>query len=137
MTQLLTNASPGSALFPEYDALYDLIAAEVVRLSDARLDFKLDRWEWATWSIRRQLSHMSSLMYRWLILRWDSTLFPEGDHGVEDVSGLTDSDHDRRMSEDRYRELPIILEKLREGIDLVQRVLAGRSVGFLRSHTYL
>ena len=137
MTQPLTNASPGSALFPEYDALYDLIAAEVVCLSDAQLDFKSDRWEWAVWSIRRQLSHMSSLMYRWLILRWGGTLFPEGDHGVEDVKGLADSDHDRRMNEDRYWELPIILEKLREGIDLVQRVLAGRSVGFLRSHTYL
>ena len=135
MTQPVTESSPGSALFPEYATLYDLIATEVNGLSDSELDFESDRWEWAAWSIRRQLSHMSSLVYRWLILRWGDTLFPDGDHGVQDVKGLADSDYHRRMDEGRYWELPVILEKLREGIDLAQRVLAERSVGFLRSHT--
>ena len=137
MTQPIIETSPGSALFPEYDTLYDLIAAEVDGLSDAQLDFESDRWEWAAWSVRRQLSHMASLMYRWLILRWGDTLFPDGDHEVDDVKGLADSKYDRRMDDEPVPELPVILKKLREGIDLVQRVLAERNVGFLRSHTYL
>ena len=54
--QPITEISPGSILFPEYDSLYDLIEVEVGGLSDAELDFQSDRWEWAAWSIRRQLS---------------------------------------------------------------------------------
>ena len=135
--QAITHDSPGSALFPEYTTLYDLIASEVEGLSDEQLDFDSDRWEWSGWSIRRQLSHMASLIYRWLLLRWGDTLFPDGDHGVEDVEGLAESDFDRRMDETRYWELPTILDALKGGINLAQGVLAERSVGFLRSHTYL
>ena len=137
MTEPITETSPGSILFPEYDSLYDLIEAEVSGLSDAELDFESDRWEWAAWSIHRQLSHMASLVYRWLIIRWGDTLFPDGDHGVEDVKGLADSDYDRRLDEDRYWELQAVLQQLKGGIDLARRVLAERSVGFLRSHTYV
>ena len=134
--QEITEDSPGAVLFPEYASLYDLIAPEVAGLSDAQLDFDSDRWEWSKWSIRRQLSHMSSLIYRWLLIRWGDVLFPDGDHGVEDVKGLADSDFDRRMDDNRYRQLPVVMGKLKEGIDLAQRVLADRSVGFLRGHTY-
>ena len=137
MTQPITDTSPGEALFPEYESLYDLIASEVACLSDEELDFKSARWEWAAWSIRRQLSHMSSLIYRWLILRWGAALFPGGDHGVEDVSGLADSRFDRRMDEDRYWELDAVLRQLEDGINLARRVLRERDVAFLRSNTYL
>ena len=68
--QSITKSSPGSALFPEYGTLYDLIASEVASLSDERLDFASDRWECSRWSIRTQLSHMASLIYRWLLIRW-------------------------------------------------------------------
>ena len=138
MTESANNDNlPGSVLFPEYATLYDLIASEVEGLSDEQLDFESDDWEWAKWSMRRQLSHMASLIYRWLILRWGETLFPDGDHGVHDVKGLAESDFDRRMDDDRYWELPVVLEQLKGGIDLARRVLSERSVEFLRSHTYL
>ena len=135
--QPTTDSSPGSSLFPEYATLYDLVAAEVSGLTDEELGFESDRWEWSKWSIRIQLSHMASLIYRWLLLRWGDTLFPEEDHGVRDVKGLAASDFDRRLDESRYWELPVILAQLKGGIDLAQRVLDERSVGFLRSHTYL
>ena len=135
--QNINEDSPGSALFPEYATLFDLISTEVAGLSDAQLDFTSDRWEWSGWSIRTQLSHMASLIYRWLLVRWCDTLFPEGDHGVEDLPGVTDSGFDRRMDDDRYWELPAIMEQLKAGIDLAQRVLIERNVGFLRTNTYL
>ena len=34
---------------------------------------------------------MSSLIYRWLLLRWGDVLYPEGGHGVEDVQGIANS----------------------------------------------
>ena len=133
--QMVSEDSPGSVLFPEYESLYVLISREVAGLSDQQLDWESDRWEWSKWSIRRQTSHMSSLIYRWLLLRWGDTLYPEGDHGVDDVRGLAESDFDRRMDEGRYWGMPSILEALRGGVGLAQRVLADRNVGFLRSHT--
>ena len=133
--QPITNDSPGSALFPEFDTLYDLIANEVEGLTDDQLDWTSEEYGWAEWSIRVQLSHMASLIYRWLILRWGDVTFPHGEHGIEDVNGLADSPFDRRMDDTKYYELQDILTKLREGIDLARRVLAERNVGFLRSHT--
>ena len=131
----ISDDTPGTALFPEYATLYALIASEVEGLTESQLDFPSDRWGWAEWSIRVQLSHMASLIYRWLLLRWGDTLFPEGDHGVEDVHGLADSGFDRRLDDDRYWELPGIMQKLEEGVELAQRVLAQRNAGFLWSHT--
>ena len=134
-SQTVPDHAPGSALFPEFAALYNLIANEVSGLSDARLDWTSADYGWAEWSIRAQLSHMASLIYRWLIIRWGDTLFPDGDHGVEDVEGLGASPFDRRMDDTKYRDLPVILDKLREGIDLARRVLAERDVEFLRAHS--
>ncbi|MCI0439642.1 MAG: hypothetical protein L0177_10995 [Chloroflexi bacterium] len=134
-TQRITDNSPGTALFPEYATLYDLIAREARGLTDAQLDWESDQWEWAKWSIRRQLSHMASLLYRWLIVRWGQTLFPGGNHGVADLEGIASSPSDRQLDERKYRDLPVILDTLKGGIDLCQRVLSERSVGFLRSHT--
>ena len=133
--QTITDDAPGTVLFPEYAELYDLIAREVTGLTDAQLDFRSDQWAWADWSIRRQLSHMASLIYGWIIVRLGQTLFPDGNHGIENIQSLTASGFDRRLDDRRYWDLPVILHALQDGIALIQRVLAQRSVGFLRSHT--
>lgn len=133
-SQPVTDQSPGSALFPEFDSLYELIAREVEGLTDEQLDWTSEEYGWAEWSIRVQLSHMASLIYRWMILRWGDVTFPNGDHGVEDVTALADSPFDRRMDDTKYYDLPVILSKLREGIDLTRGVLADRDVAFLRAH---
>jgi hypothetical protein len=133
--QTETDEAPGTVLFPEYETLYDLIAREVIGLTDAQLDFRSDQWAWADWSIRRQLSHMASLIYGWIIVRLGQTCFPDGSHGIENIQSLTASGFDRRLDDRRYWDLPVILHALQGGIALIQRVLAQRSVGFLRSHT--
>ena len=130
----IPDDAPGSALFPEFETLYDLIAAEVEGLTDEELDWTSDQWEWAHWSIRRQTSHMASLLYRWLVVRWVDTLYPDGDHGVEDVEGVAVSANDRALDVS-YHDIDVILGKLREGIELAQSVLAQRTAGFIRSNT--
>ena len=133
--QQISDNSPGSALFPEYTTIYDLIAQEVEGLTDEQLDWTSDQWGWAEWSIRRQVSHMASLLYRWMVVRWADVLFPDGDHGVGDVEGVAQSSYDRAMDKDKYREMPVILDALKEGIALVQRVMDSHSVGFLRENS--
>lgn len=134
-TQNISDDALGSALFPEYMTLYDLISQEVEGLTDEQLDWTSDKWGWSEWSIRRQVSHMGSLLYRWLINRWGDVLFPDGNHGIDDVEGIAKSNVDRAMDDERYHDLSAILEKLKQGIDLVQRALNGHDVAFLRSHT--
>ena len=125
--------APATELFPEFNGVYELIASEIDGLSDEQLDFDSNRWEWSSWSIRRQVSHMASLIYRWLLVRWGNELFPDGNHGVTDVDGLAQSAFDRRMDENRYFEIPVIMDKLRESLELAQSVLASRSVGWMRA----
>lgn len=98
------------------------------------MDWTSDKWEWAHWSIRRQTSHMASLLYRWLVVRWGDTLYPEGEHGVEDVEGVAVSANDRALDV-CYHDMDVILGKLCEGIALAQSALAGRTAGFLRNNT--
>ena len=77
---------------------------------------------------------MASLLYRWLVVRWVDTVYPDGDHGVENVESLAVSANDRALDV-RYHDMDEILGKLREGITLAQSVLAERTAGFLRSNT--
>lgn len=137
MGETVSDTAPGSVLFPEYDTLYDLIALEVEGLTEAQLDFSSERWAWAEWSIRFQLSHVAYAMYSWLLVRWGKTLFPHGEHGIEDVPGLTASGFPQRLDAQRYAALPDLLQQLHGAITLAQRVLAERNVGFLRSQTLL
>ncbi len=133
--QPITDDSPASALFPEFDTLYDLIASEAEGLTNEQLDWTSEDFAWAEWSIRNQLSHMASLLYRWLILRCGDTLFPDGDHRIADIQSIADSPSDRRLDDDKYWELPDILETLSGGIHLARRALSERSVGFMHTHS--
>ena len=133
--QSVPGASRATELFPEYADLYDLIAGELAGLTDEQLDWTSDKWEWAEWSIRRQLSHMASLLYRWLMVRWGDILFPNGEHGIADAEHVTNADFDRALPRDRYWDLPVLLEKLNEAIGLAQQALDGKDVGFLRANS--
>jgi hypothetical protein len=75
--QIVYDDAPGSVLSPEYPMLYDWVAREVEGLTEAQLDFSSNRWAWAEWSIRRQLSHMAFAIYMWLLVRWGNVLFPK------------------------------------------------------------
>lgn len=131
----ITDNSPASELFPEYAGLYDLITPELQGLSDEQLDWTSGQWGWAEWSARRQLSHMASLLYRWLMVRWGDVLFPNGEHGIAEAEQVTNADFDRALPNDRYWDLSVLLEKLNESIGLAQRVLDEKNVGFLRANT--
>ena len=123
----LTNDSPGSELFPEFSSLYALIASEVDSLTEGQMDFESQEWDWSKWSIRRQLCHMASVPVGWLLVTWGDTLFPDA------------RDHSQRFKTRTQSDLPTpaIMAELGEAIDLVQTVLAERSVAYLRDQVYV
>ena len=74
----MPDSTPGNQVFPQFATLYNLVAPEVEGLTDDQLDWESQQWEWAKWSIRRQVSHMASFIPGWLLRQWGSRLFPDG-----------------------------------------------------------
>ncbi|HZA23808.1 MAG TPA: hypothetical protein VFA32_14605 [Dehalococcoidia bacterium] len=131
--QQLSDDAPATALFPQYESeLYQMIAGEVEGLTDQQLDFESDRWEWSKWSIRRNLSHMASGDFRWLVARWGEELFPEGPPEIKDLDNIVNSPYDRRLDETRYWVVDDILKKLREGLDLSKSILSRETVASIQ-----
>ena len=130
----LPDDAPATKLFPQFPyQVYEMVSAEVRGLTDAQLDFETDRWEWGKWSIRRNLSHVSSGDVRWLWGRWGSKIFPDGHPNAEELDSIVNTPHDRRLNEDLYWEPEAILGKLWEGLALCRSVLAGETAASLRS----
>ena len=130
---LMSDDTPATVLFPQFESeLYRMIFAEVEGLTDRQLDFESERWKWSAWSIRRNLSHVSSGDFRWLLIRWGDQLFPNGLPDVGDLDSLVASPYDRRLDEDKYWDVDVILEKLRQGLALCQSVLSRETIDSLR-----
>ena len=133
-TSNLPASAPATGLFPQFgDQLYVMISSEVQGLTDAQLDFESDRWEWAKWSIRRNLSHMASGDLRWFWTRWGEKLFPDGLSDSGEIEAILDSPNDRRLDEAKYWALDDILAMLRRGLDFARSVLSNESVGSMRT----
>ena len=128
----ITESSKGSDLFPEFEEVFELIKLEVDGLSDLQLDYTSTKWTWSEWSIRNQLSHMASLIPRWLVVRWGTELFPQGGHGIPDLDSITNSPSDRRLDDQIYWEKDKILCSLNQYLLLACDVLKERNVGYLR-----
>ena len=130
----IDDNAPGTSLFPQFESeIYDMICAEIEGLTDEQLDFDSDKWGWSEWSIRRNLSHMSSGDFRWLLQRWGSKLFPDGMPHVRDFDGYLNSEFERRLDENKYWNVPDILNVLREGLDLSWSILSRETVTSMQS----
>ena len=137
----ISDDSPASLLFPQFKSeLYLGAASEVEGLNEDQLNFESDRWGWSGWSIRRQLSHMASGNFRWFWARWGLQMFPNGaPPGVpdpEETKALTESKYDRRMDEDLYWEVDVLLGKLRQGIGIGQAILSNETVESMRNKEF-
>ncbi|MDA1258770.1 MAG: hypothetical protein O3C10_13170 [Chloroflexi bacterium] len=126
----------GRSLFPEFWEVGASIHAEISGLSEQQLDWTSDRWEWAEWSVRRQTSHMASMLYRWLLLRWGEQLFPDGP-GLDDsqVTALAASQTDRALDENLFQGIADITRALDNALALAQGALGSHTVDQMRSLT--
>jgi len=137
----IKDESPATLLFPQFESeLYRGASSEVAGLTEEQLDFESDRWGWSGWSIRRQLSHMASGNFRWFWARWGLQMFPDGAPAdvpsPEETESMTRSKYDRRLDEDLYWDIEVILGKLRQGIALGQAILSNETAGSLRSKEF-
>ena len=128
----MSNNQSGIKLFPEFLTLFSLIEQEVKNLSPEQLDYTSSEWGWADWSIRNQLSHMASLIPRWLLIRWGDTLFSNNEHGFTNLDSIANSTYDRRLNDEIYWEISEILEILNQSINLTISALKKFSPDFFK-----
>ena len=132
--QEIAGDAPGTALFPQFQGeIYDLYLRELEGLTDEQLDFESERWGWSQWSIRRNVSHVASGDFRWLLERWGTRLFSQGLPDIGDWAGIMASPYDRRLDESKYWELDSILAVFRQGLALAWSVLESETVASLQT----
>ncbi len=122
-------ADPNAAteLSAQFGDFGPLIAAELEGLTEDQLDWSSDRWEWANWTIRNNVSHMASLMIRWPLMRMADALFPDGKPVLEEQQLLMESKYDRRLDDDIFWDIGVLRDKLSQGLQLAQDILARDS----------
>ncbi len=132
----MPETTPGLEVFPQFSGLYDLVAPEVAGLTDEQLDWDSERWEWAKWNIRRQVSHMASFIPNWLLRQWGEELFPNGFSELGPLADLVPpptTEIVRWLDEGRYRDMPTILERLKMALELCEFILARETLGSMRA----
>ena len=136
MTGHAIHTPTGRSLLPGFWDVGASIHAEIDGLTDPQLDWASGRWEWAEWSIRRQASHMASMLYRWMLLRWGDQLFPDGP-GLDEtqITALAASKTDRALDENLFRDISDITRALDNALTLAQGVLESHTVNQMRSLT--
>ena len=112
---------PALTLFPIYETYLEMVTTELEGLTDAQLDWESDRWGWSQWSIRRNISHVASHLFRHYLLsrNWGSVLFPTGKpyrHELYYLAALPT----HRLDEERWWEMDAVLEKLDQALELVR-----------------
>jgi hypothetical protein len=125
----INDDSPLRVIFPQYWKLDSMVRGEVSGLSDEALDWTSDQFGWSGWSIRHQASHLASLVYRWLLVRWRDQLFAGGIPITDEELGqLNSPDHDRRLHDGHFRETEEIFGAVEGAMSLAQSVLRRVSV---------
>lgn len=136
MTGDAAQTPTGRSLFPGFWEVGVSIHTEIEGLTDEQLNWTSDRFEWAAWGVARQTSHMASMLYRWMLLRWGDQIFPEGS-GLDEsqVTALAASATDRALDENLFKAIDDITRALDNALALAQGALDSHTVDQMRTMT--
>ena len=135
MPKNIAGNESASILFPEYTTLYKLIEEEVKTLNSNQLDWTSGEFGWSEWSIRRQIGHMTSLLYRWMFIRCGKLLDPNKTHKIDHLEALAMSSYDRTVDEKLFADFNLLLSKLKECIALASKILKNHTVHYMKNET--
>ena len=63
-----TENAPGLVLFPIYEQYAGMIAEELSGLTESQAQWQSANWNWSGWSIRQNISHVASHIFRHYLL---------------------------------------------------------------------
>jgi hypothetical protein len=132
------HPDPAVVSWPDYQAFYHWLDAEIHGLSDAQLDFDNHdpAQEWMWWSIRRQVSHMAWDLLMVMYRRCHLFLWPDGNIPTPirwEDHRLSSMQFDRRLDETVYWDIATLLEKVQLGVDWATQVVTTVPVHTLRA----
>ena len=117
------------ALFPEFPQVVDLYETETRGLPEETLLRTREEKSWGLWSIRDQVSHVASLPYRWLLIRWGAILF--GDALPRDKK-LFERFDGRMMKDEYYPQIQDLIGVMRDSFTLAWEVLGSETTESIR-----
>ena len=118
------------ALFPEFPQVVELYAQEIDGLPEEILERVREEKSWGLWSIRDQVSHVASLPYRWLLIRWGDILF--GDHLPRDKK-LFERFDGRMMKNEYCPQIQDLIDVMRDSFALTWEVLGAETTESIRN----
>ena len=130
--QMRGNAA--RALFPKIPQVADLYGIETDGLSEEALRRTREEKSWGLWSIRDQVSHVASLPYRWLLVRWGAILF--GDALPRDEALLERFDG-RMMKEAYYPQIQDLIGAMRDSFALAWEALGAETTESIRDGRHI
>ena len=123
------RGNPARALFPEIPQVVELYEKETEGLPEEVLRRTREEKSWGLWSIRDQASHVASLPYRWLLIRWGKILF--GDDLPRDKE-LFERFDGRMMKEAYCPQIQDLIGVMRDSFALAWEVLGAETTESIR-----
>ncbi len=114
-----------------FRALYPMVEPEIEGLTESRLDFTSVRWRWAEWSIRRQIGHMTSVFFSWLVDRWEGQAVTHPAAWYREMAAATADREERRLMFEKG-DAGALLGRLRDGIGLALEIVAQETPESMR-----
>ena len=136
-----TENAPGLVLFPIYEQYAEMIAEELSGLTESQAQWQSANWSWSGWSIRQNISHVASHIFRHYLLsrNWGNVLFPaDRPHFAElySIAALPQADQNklypRYLDETYWYSMQSVTDKLGEALSLVKDILRRETVRSLR-----
>ena len=131
--ETLITARP---LFPLFETYLSMVLQEVEGMGEKETDWISPYWGWSGWSIKDNLSHVASHLFRWYILRWGSQLFPHGLPFARDIHYLAGLES-RRLDRIKWGTMEKILCKLEQSLELIKHILDRESPSSIFTKTII
>ena len=117
------------ALFPEIPQVVELYAKETKNLPEETLRRTREEKSWGSWSIQDQVSHVASLPYRWLLIRWGAILFTDE---LPRDKGLFERFDGRMMKDEYCPQIQDLIDVMRDSFALAWEVLGAETTESIR-----
>ena len=135
MVEELPNPNnPALTLFPLFTEYEGMVVTEIEGLTDDQLDWTSSCWAWSEWSIRNNISHVASHLFRWYILRWGDQIFPGGIPFRDEVDYLAAMPH-RQLDKEQWWSIDKVLLKLNEALNMVREILSSETIASINNKT--
>jgi hypothetical protein len=111
--------------------IYRPIEHEVAGLTAAQLDYTSEQWDWAKWSIRKNLNHMAFVGWAWFNDRWKMQL--PSNSAVAYFTELTAKRQDEQRDLLNTLDASALLDRFRQSIVVILTVLSKETPESMRT----